>query len=115
MENVVFTLHLILALGLICTVLLQRSEGGGFGSGSAGGLSAGRPPVNAVAKFTWGLAVAFIMTSIWLTIIAAQNSAGGSVLDRVIDRPQNTPTETAPGSDLLPSLPQDDIIVPRAE
>ena len=37
MENVVLVIHLILALGLIGIVLLQRSEGGGLGIGGGGG------------------------------------------------------------------------------
>jgi len=37
MENVVLIVHLILALGLIAVVLLQRSEGGGLGMGGGGG------------------------------------------------------------------------------
>jgi len=31
MENIVLTIHLILALALVGIVLLQRSEGGGLG------------------------------------------------------------------------------------
>ena len=38
MENIVLTIHLILALGLVGIVLLQRSEGGGLGLGGGGGL-----------------------------------------------------------------------------
>ena len=37
MENVVLIIHLILAVGLIAVVLLQRSEGGGLGMGGGGG------------------------------------------------------------------------------
>ena len=36
MENVVLTIHLILALALIGIVLLQRSEGGALGMGGGG-------------------------------------------------------------------------------
>lgn len=43
MENVVLIIHLILALGLIGVVLLQRSEGGGLGIGGGGGANSGRP------------------------------------------------------------------------
>ena len=35
MENIVLTIHLILALALVGIVLLQRSEGGGLGLGKA--------------------------------------------------------------------------------
>lgn len=44
MENVVLIIHLLLALGLIAIVLLQRSEGGGLGmGGGGGGAISGRP------------------------------------------------------------------------
>jgi len=105
MQNVVLVVHLILALALIATVLLQRSEGGGLGMGGGGGASAGRSSLTGVAKLTWGLAVAFIATSITLTIIAAQNSATTSVLDRVTDVPVAPPvveSQLPAGEDLLP-------------
>ncbi len=85
MENVVLIIHLILALALIGVVLLQRSEGGGLGLGGCGGggLVHARAAATALGKVTWGLAIAFICTSLTLTIFAAQNSASGSVLDRI--------------------------------
>ena len=85
MENVVLTVHLLLALGLIGVVLLQRSEGGGLGlgGGGGGGIMSGRSAASALSKVTWILAVAFIITSLGLTVIAARNSAGSSVVDRI--------------------------------
>ena len=86
MENVVLTVHLLLALGLIGVVLLQRSEGGGLGlggGGGGGGIMSGRSAASALSKVTWILAVAFIMTSLGLTVLAARNSAGSSVVDRI--------------------------------
>lgn len=107
MENVVLIVHLILALCLIGIVLLQRSEGGGLGMGSgggSGGLVSARGAATALGKLTWAFAIAFIITSITLTIIAAQKSANGSVLDRLgIEQTQQAPADTAPlGGDLLP-------------
>jgi len=85
MENVVLTIHLLLALGLIGVVLLQRSEGGGLGlgGGGGGGIMSGRSAASALSKVTWILAVAFIITSLGLTVLAARNSAGSSVVDRI--------------------------------
>lgn len=86
MENVVLIVHLILALSLIGVVLLQRSEGGGLGmggGGAGGGMVNARGAATALGKVTWLLAIAFICTSLTLTIFAAQNSASGSVLDRI--------------------------------
>ena len=81
MENVILVIHLILAICLIGVVLLQRSEGGGLGMGGGGGVMTGRQAATALGKLTWAFAIAFLATSITLTIIAAQNSAGDSVLD----------------------------------
>lgn len=122
MENVVLIIHLLLALGLIAVVLLQRSEGGGLGMGGGGGGGAmtGRSAATALSKVTWILAIAFIITSITLTVLAAQKSAGSSVTDR-ITAPASGETEdltpAAPlGSDLLPPAEGDNApLVPSAD
>lgn len=110
MENVVLTIHLLLALALIGVVLMQRSEGGGLGmGGGGGGAMSGRSPGTALGKVTWILAIAFICTSMALTIIAAQNSAGSSVLDRIVDAPApvEQPADELPEGDLLPPSADD--------
>jgi preprotein translocase subunit SecG len=84
MENVLLVILLLIALALIGAVLMQRSEGGGLGMGGGGtGMITGRPASNAITKLTWGLGIAFMACSVALTIIAAQNSVGGSVVDRL--------------------------------
>ncbi|MEQ6247422.1 preprotein translocase subunit SecG [Sulfitobacter sp. HNIBRBA3233] len=87
MENVVLIIHLLLALGLIGVVLLQRSEGGGLGIGGGGGGTSGRAPATPMSKLTWLLGAAFVVTSITLTIVSAQRSAGVSVIDRLTQSP----------------------------
>lgn len=111
MQNVVLIIHLILALALMGVVLLQRSEGGGLGiGGGAMGPQAGRPPLTGLAKLTWGFAIAFICTSLALTVIAASNSADTSVLDRIGVDPGTPATSDVP----LPSLPLPDVQLPPA-
>ena len=84
MENVLLIIHLILALFLIALVLLQRSEGGGLGiGGGGGGVMSGRAAGTAIAKATWGVAGAFIVTSLVLTVLATQKASQQSVLDRL--------------------------------
>jgi preprotein translocase subunit SecG len=104
MENVVLVVHLLLALSLIGAVLLQRNEGGGLGMGG-GNVASGRTPQTALGKLTWGLAIGFVATSIALTIIAAKNAAGTSVVDRVTDAP-------APDAPALPDLGGDSLLPP---
>ena len=122
MENVILIVHLILALALIGIVLLQRSEGGGLGlgGGGGGGLVSSLSAATALGKVTWLLAIAFICTSITLTIIAAQNAAGSSVLDRIGADTPATATETPDipsGESLLPPVPSDGggLTLPRAD
>lgn len=110
MENVILIVHLILALSLIGCVLLQRSEGGGMGlggGGGGGGLVSARGAATALGKVTWILAIAFICTSLALTIVAAQKTANGSVLDRLgIEAPEGTePGQIPSGDSLLPPIP----------
>lgn len=110
MENVVLIIHLVLALCLVGVVLLQRSEGGGLGMGGGGGGSgvmSGRQAATALAKLTWLFAAAFICTSVALTVFAAQNAAGRSVIDSV-GAPAGVAAPAdplAPGTDLLPPTP----------
>ncbi len=104
MENVVLIVHLILALCLIGVVLLQRSEGGGLGMGGGGAMT-GRQAATALAKLTWLFAIAFICTSIALTIIAARNAAGSSVIDQI----GGTAPVEAP---VLPALPEGNLLPP---
>ena len=121
MENVVLIIHLLLALSLIAVVLLQRSEGGGLGMGGGGGAMSGRAAATALGKVTWILAAAFIVTSIALTVIAAEKSAGASVLDRLAPPRVPAPAESdAPalpgGGSLLPPSPTaDGDLAPKAD
>ena len=120
MENVVLIVHLLLALALIGVVLVQRSEGGGLGiGGGGGGAMTGRSAATALGKVTWGLATAFIATSITLTILAAENAAGTSVVDGLAIEDLGTDEVQIPdlgGGSLLPPSADDSApIVPQAD
>ncbi|MEO0371637.1 MAG: preprotein translocase subunit SecG [Pseudomonadota bacterium] len=113
MQNVILLVHLLLTLALIIVVLLQRSEGGGLGMGGGGPAGTGRAAATGLGKITWLLGISLFVTSITLTIIAAQNSAGSSVLDRFTDQPassadENLPSDGGLGDNLLPPAPGDD-------
>lgn len=120
MENVILVIHLILALSLIGSVLLQRSEGGGLGmggGGGGGGVVSGRTAASALGKITWALAIAFIITSISLTVLSAKNSASSSVIDTVgTSAPSDeSTTPTLPGGEsLLPPSSGDTPLTPPA-
>ena len=102
MQNVVLIIHLLLAVTLIGLVLLQRSEGGGLGigGGGGGGAMSGRAAASAMTKLTWILAIAFICTSLGLTILQVQKSSGSSVLDQLM--PVTEQIDSPSAEDLLP-------------
>jgi len=102
LENVVLTVHLIIAALLIGVVLLQRSEGGGLGMGGGSGVMTGRQAANALSRATWVLAAGFLVTSMALFVIAGRNAGAGSVLDRIGVPSAPAPAEPAGN---LPALP----------
>ena len=112
MENIVLTIHLILALALVGIVLLQRSEGGGLGLGGGGGggdgIMSGRGAATALTKITWVLAIAFIVTSMSLTIIASRNASSSSIFDRLGSESESQKIDTdallPPTDELLPPI-----------
>ena len=116
MENIILTVHLIIALCLIGIVLVQRSEGGGLGmGGGGGGAMSGRPGISALGKLTWVFGVAFVITSVTLTVMATRNAGGGSVLDGA-DLLPPAAVETPAGDDLLPPTTGDaPLAPPRAD
>ena len=115
MENIVLTVHLIIALCLIGIVLVQRSEGGGLGiGGGGGGAMTGRPPISPLGKLTWLFGIAFVITSITLTILAA-NGSDGSVLDAGGALLPPATEESVPGSGLLPPTADTPLTPPRAD
>ncbi|MDO5648427.1 preprotein translocase subunit SecG [Paracoccus sp. (in: a-proteobacteria)] len=100
MENVLLTVHLILAVLLTGVVLLQRSEGGGLGmggGGGAGGVMTGRQAANTLTKLTWVFGIAIFCTSIGLTVMAARQATGTSIMDQL--------GAPAPATQTVPSLP----------
>ena len=73
METLILTIHILIALGLVITVLLQRSEGGGLGiggGGGGGGFMTARGTANLLTRLTTILAVGFFTTTVTLAIMA---------------------------------------------
>lgn len=113
MITVVITIHLILAIALVGTVLIQRSEGGGLGMGGSGGgggmggFMTGRETANLLTRTTAILAAGFMTTSLILAIMAGGHSKPTSILDEPAAQEQ----PVAPAAPVEPSGPQ----VPQAQ
>lgn len=99
MQTLVLTIHILIALALIGSVLLQRSEGGGLGIGGGGGAGGGfmtaRGTANLMTRVTAILAASFFATSLILAIMAGHQRGPASIVDEVISE---TPVPAAPAS-----------------
>ena len=85
MITVILTIHIILALSIICAVLLQKSEGGGLGIGGSGGAGGGfmtaRGTANLLTKITAFLGACFFLTSILLALLSSSNNTSSIVIE----------------------------------
>ena len=100
METLVLTIHILIAIGLVITVLLQRSEGGGLGiggGGGGGGFMTARGTANLLTRLTTILAVGFFTTTVTLAIMAGAGKEPVSIVDDVIrEAPANTSGPVVP-------------------
>ncbi|MGH6940999.1 preprotein translocase subunit SecG [Hypericibacter sp.] len=102
MQQVVLVIHLMLAVALIAVVLMQRSEGGGIGLGTAGsggmgGFLSGRGQANLLTRTTAIIAGCFIATSILLALLARHGTGPVSIFEQT----------TAPATQEAPLQPTD--------
>lgn len=99
MITVLLVIHILIAIALIVVVLLQRSEGGGLGIGSSGGMGGfmtARGTANLLTRTTAILAACFMGMSIVLTILASRpGEQQRSILD--------LPASTAPAKPVVPA------------
>src|SRR5215469_16662806 len=111
MQTIILVIHLMLAVALIGTVLLQKSEGGALGIGGGGGMSGfmtGRSTANLLTRTTAILAGAFFATSILLVILAAHRNEARSIIEQTAPAstaPAPAPTAPVPAAPSAPQAP----------
>ena len=77
MTTVLLIVHMMIAAAMIGVVLLQRSEGGALGiGGGGGGFMTGRGAANFLTRVTAGLAAAFFVTSLLLSMLGEPAGKG---------------------------------------
>jgi preprotein translocase subunit SecG len=109
MQTVIIMIHLMVVLALIGTVLLQRSEGGGLGSGSTGAsFMSSRGTANMLTRTTAILAAVFFATSLLLSVLAGMGHKptsifGGASTPAPAGQSQEAPL-APPGGGLLDTL-----------
>ena len=94
MENFVLILNIALAILLIGSVLLQKSEGGALGLGvSQDNFVSSRSAGSFLTKSTAIIATLFIVSSISLTILSKENLPTKSVLETVEEQKTSSEPE----------------------
>lgn len=114
LDTVLIVVHIMLVVGLIALVLLQKSEGGALGiggGGGGGGFMSARGAADALTKTTTIVAAAFFATSILLGLSAKQANRTESVIERIESVPSTgvpitdeAETPVAPSGNLLDDL-----------
>ncbi len=95
MDEIILIVHLFLAIALVISVLLQRSEGGalGIGGGNMGGLMTARGSASMLTRATGIIATCFIITSMALAILSANESKQGSIMDKPVPASPSEPAK----------------------
>jgi preprotein translocase subunit SecG len=93
----------LIAAALVGVILMQRSEGGGLGTGgSPSGLMSARGAADFLTRSTAVLATLFVVLSIILAALAVKSSTGRSI-DTTLDRSAPTAPQPAPADSLAPA------------
>ncbi len=94
METLLLVIHITLAILLIGSVLLQKSDGGALGiGGNSDNLMSSRSAGNFLTKFTTVLAFLFIVTSISLTLINKKDNSKKSIIDKIEQLDKNSSSQ----------------------
>ena len=81
MTTVLLTIHFLISVALVATVLLQRSEGGALGMGGGpGSMMSGRGAADVLTRSTSILGALFFTTSILLTVVPNIGKQSDSVV-----------------------------------
>ena len=97
MASIVLTIHIIVAISLVISVLLQRSEGGlgGLGGGMSNIMSS-QSSNNFITKLTLYLATGFIVTSLSLAIISSNSNKDSIIESYIINNIKEKDVPTVP-------------------
>lgn len=125
MHNVLFAIHVLLAVGLIGLVLIQQGKGAdmgaAFGAGASGTVFGSRGSGSFLSRVTAYVAAAFFASSLFLAYLSSQAAVDdGSIVDRIESSRPATPVVPQDGSgaaggnaagsgsgDVPPVVPQD--------
>lgn len=119
MDIILLVLHVVLSLGIITLVLLQKGAGASAGAAFGGGGGAGSVfgatgSANFLSKTTAIFAIGFFVNSLVLAYLAANREVQtDSVLDALIEQPAAVETVEVPPADEIPA--PEGLAVPEAD
>jgi preprotein translocase subunit SecG len=109
-STILLVVHVLLSLGIIGLVLLQRGKGADAGAALGGGASAtmfgARGAANFLSRTTGILAALFIVNSLALAYLASNQEVKGSVIETLIAQPA-APTDVPEATE--PAAPTSDV------
>ncbi|MCL2871744.1 MAG: preprotein translocase subunit SecG [Betaproteobacteria bacterium] len=119
LENVLWVVHIIVAIAICGFVLMQHGKGAdmgaAFGGGASGSIFGSAGSANFLSRTTAALATVFFVTSLGLTYYSAQHSGGtigGSIMDRVAPTTQPAEQSATPPAETKPAQPADVPVAP---
>ena len=97
MASILLTIHIIVAISLVISVLLQRSEGwlGGLGGGMSNIMSS-QSGNSFITKLTLFLATGFIITSLSLAIVSGNSNKNSIIENDIIKNIKEKDVPTVP-------------------
>ena len=97
MFTVLLVIQILVAIGLVTVILMQRSEGGGLGvGGSSSGLMTARGAADFLTRATAVLGGTFVVLSIALAALATVSRAPASIDTRLARDPATAAPSTTP-------------------
>jgi preprotein translocase subunit SecG len=107
-QAILIAVELIVAVALVVTVLLQRSEGGALGMGGGGsglgGLFSPRGAADTLTRTTAILAALFFLTCLGLNLLALHGRDEKSFLEQGGPAP-TIPAPAKPATPTTPAIP----------
>ncbi len=106
LTTVLLVIHLLIAIAMVATILLQRSEGGALGiGGGGGGMMTSRGQANLLTRATAVLAALFMANCLLLAVLSSYDRKPRSILDQApIGQPGSTLPIPASPSPVAPPV-----------
>ena len=116
MVTILLVVLLVIAVAMIGTVLIQRSEGGalGIGGGQGGGLMSARGSANLLSRATAVLAFLFIAVCLILAVLTGGERKATSVVEGEA-APPAAAGEAGPNGPVLPESAGELLVIPDRE